>query len=62
MKISVVEQISDGAVLLFRVVVRELWQKVSQVLSLRICEYFVPRVFTQHREKNIRLQNTGEDK
>lgn len=35
-KVSVVEQVSDGAVLLCRVVFRKLWQKLTEVLPLGI--------------------------
>lgn len=35
-KISVVEQVIDGAVLLRDIVVRELWQKLTKVLPLGI--------------------------
>lgn len=35
-KISVVEQVVDGAVLLGNIVIRKLWQKLAKVLPLRI--------------------------
>lgn len=57
-KISVVEQVTDGTVLFLNTAVRKLGQKLPKVLSLRISQYFTPGAFTQHREENIRLLKT----
>ena len=57
-KISVVEQVADGVVLLLNAVVRKLWQKLAKVLSLRVRQHFAPGAFTQHREEDFRLLKT----
>lgn len=57
-KVSVVEQVADGAFLLRSVVVRKLWQKATKMLPLRIWQDFTPRAFAHHREENLRLLKT----
>lgn len=60
MKVCVVEQVSDGALLLLGIIVRKLWQKLSKMLPLRICQYIIPGPFTQHREEYVRLWKRGK--
>lgn len=57
-KVSVVEDVTDGAVLLCDIVVRKLWQQLTEVLSLRIRQHFTPGARTHHREENVRLMKT----
>lgn len=59
-KVSVVEQVPDGAVLLRHVGVGKLWQELTEVLPLGIGQHFAPRAFAHHGEEDFRLmQNKG---
>lgn len=58
-KVSVVEQVIDGAVLLRNTAVRKLWQKLTEVLPLGIWQYFTPGAFAHHREEYFRLLQTN---
>lgn len=57
-KISVVEKVTNGAVLLRNIVVRKLWQKLTKVLPLGIWQYITPGALAHHREENFRLLQT----
>lgn len=54
-KVSVVEQVTDSDIQLLSAVLRKLWQELAQVLSLTVCQDFIPGAFTHHGEKNVRL-------
>lgn len=57
-KISIVEEVTNSAVLLCNIVVRELWQKLTKVLPLGIRQDFTPRTFAHNREEDFGLLQT----
>lgn len=54
-EVSVVEQVTNGDVLLCNTAFGKLGQKLAKMLPLGIWQYFTPGAFTQHREENVRL-------
>lgn len=54
-EILVVKKVIDDVVLLRDVVLRELWQELTKMCLLRICENICPCALAHHREENVWL-------